>query len=212
VDETRPVPDDDAERRLPAWQTSPAWWLRWVGLPLIAVMAIAAAIVWLQRPGDDPPRRVAEVDEPLASDTAAPQEGQPAPDFTLRTLDGGEIRLSELRGQVVLLNFWATWCGPCRDEMPLFEQALKERGPDGLVIVAINVQESDAQVRPFVERLGLTYPIGMDKNGSLARRYRVRSYPTTYFVGRDGTVEGRRVGAYTRHILFGRLSQLLDEE
>ena len=211
MDETPPVSEDAADRRLPAWQASPVWWFRWIGLPLVASVAIAAAIVWLQRPGDELSRRVAEADEPLEADTAAPQEGQPAPDFTLRTLDGGEVRLHELRGKVVVLNFWATWCGPCRDEMPLFEQAMAERGPDGLLIVAINVQESEDQVRPFVQRLGLTYPIGMDRNGGLARRYRVRSYPTTYFIGRNGTVEGRRVGAYTRHILFGRLSQLLDE-
>jgi thiol-disulfide isomerase/thioredoxin len=211
MDETQPVPNAEAGRRLPAWQTSPTWWFRWIGLPLVVIMGIAAAMIWLQRPEDEIPRRVAEADAPLEADTAAPQEGQPAPDFTLRTLDGGEIRLGDLRGKIVVLNFWATWCGPCREEMPLLEQAMSERGPDGLVIVAINVQESEAQVRPFVQRLNLTYPIGMDRNGCLARRYRVRSYPTTYFISRDGAIEGRRVGAYTRQILFGRLSQLLDE-
>ena len=212
MDETRPASDDDAQRPLPAWQRSPAWWFRWIGLPLIVMVGIVTAIIWLQRPEDELSRRVADGDEPLEADTVAPQEGQPAPDFTLRTLDGGEVRLGELRGKLVVLNFWATWCGPCREEMPLFEQAIAERAADGLVILAVNVRESEEQVRPFVQRLGLTYPIGMDKNGTLARRYRVRSYPTTYFIGRDGAVEGRRVGAYTRQILFGRLSQLLDEE
>jgi peroxiredoxin len=209
--ETQPSVDADPARPLPGWQASPAWWFRWVGLPLVAVMAIAAAIVWLQRPEDELSRRVAGADEPLETDTSAPQEGQPAPDFTLRTLDGNEVRLGELRGRLVVLNFWATWCGPCREEMPLFEQAMAEREADGLLILAVNVQEGEEQVRPFVQRLGLSYPIVMDKSGALARRYRVRSYPTTYFIGRDGTVEGRRVGAYTRQILFGRLSQLLDE-
>jgi peroxiredoxin len=211
MDDTRSDSDGNTERPLPAWQTSPAWWFRWIGLPLVVIVSIAAAIVWLQRPEDELPRRVAGADEPLEADVSAPQEGQPAPDFTLRTLDGNEVRLGELRGKLVVLNFWATWCGPCREEMPLFEQAMADREADGLLILAVNVQEGEEQVRPFVQRLGLSYPIGMDKNGTLARRYRVRSYPTTYFIGRDGRVEGRRVGAYTRQILFGRLSQLLDE-
>ena|SRR5215212_5760049 len=211
MDDASDTPPSEAEPAPPVWQTSPVWWFRWIGLPLLVITAIAAAIVWLQRPADDLERQVADADVPLETDTSAPQEGQTAPEFTLRTLDGAEVRLSELRGKVVVINFWATWCGPCREEMPLLEQAKQEREADGLVILAVNVQESDGQVRPFVERLGLTYPIGMDKNGSLARRYEVRSYPTTYFIGRDGTIEGRRVGAYTRQILFGRLSQLLDE-
>ncbi|MGH2602029.1 MAG: TlpA family protein disulfide reductase, partial [Dehalococcoidia bacterium] len=140
-----------------------------------------------------------------------PQEGSPAPDFVLSTLDGREVRLSDYRGNVVLLNFWATWCGPCREEMPLFEAAQQEYSDRGLVVLAVNVGEGSSTVRPFVERLALTYDIALDGNSSIARRYRARSFPTTYFIDRDGTVEGRRVGAYTRQILFGRLAQLLDE-
>lgn len=196
----------------PAWQTSPGWWFRRVGLPLLALVAVAGAIVWLQRPDDSLPRTTADADVPLEADTSAPQEGALAPDFTLETLDGQRIRLSDLRGQVVVLNFWATWCGPCREEMPLFERATAEFAGQGLVLIAINVQERPGTVRPFVDRLGLTYPIGLDENGAIGRRYRVRSFPTTYFVGRDGTIEGRRVGAYTRQILFGRLDQLLTGE
>lgn len=205
-----PHETDGADR--PAWQTSPGWWFRRVGLPLLALVAIAAVIVWLQRPEDALKRSTAESDVPLERDTAAPQEGAPAPDFTVETLDGQRLRLSDLRGQVVVLNFWATWCGPCREEMPLFERAAAEFAGQGLVLIAINVQERPGAVRTFVERLGLTYPIGLDEKGTIARRYRVRSFPTTYFVGRDGTVEGRRVGAYTRQILFGRLDQLLNDE
>ena len=95
--------------------------------------------------------------------------------------------------------------------MPLFEQAQQRHSEDGLVVLAVNVREGSGLVRPFVERLALSYPIPMDEKGAVAGRYRVRSFPTTYFIGRDGTVEGRRVGAYTRQILFGRLEQLLED-
>jgi thiol-disulfide isomerase/thioredoxin len=126
-------------------------------------------------------------------------------------LSGEEVNLSDYLGKIVVLNFWATWCGPCREEMPLFEQAQQQYGSDDLVVLAVNVREGASSVRSFVERFALTYPILLDERGSVARRYRVRSFPTTYFIGRDGTVEGRRVGAYTQRILFGRIDQLLDE-
>ncbi len=195
---------------LPGWQTSSGWWFRRVGLPLLALVAIAGVIVWLERPDGVPAGTVAESDEPLDADTRAPQEGAPAPDFTLSTLDGGQVRLSDYSGRVVLINFWATWCGPCREEMPLFEQAQAEHA-GGLAVLAVNVRERPGVVRPFVERLALSYAIGLDEKGRVAERYRVRSFPTTYFIGRDGTVEGRRIGSYSRQILFGRLGQLLDE-
>ena len=210
ADDPSSTPDQNP---LPVWQTSPGWWFRRIGIPLLALVAIAGVIVWLERPGggDDPSRRVAEGDEPLEADTRAPQEGAPAPDFTVTTLSGEKVRLSDYRGKVVLLNSWATWCGPCRDEMPLFEQAQQRHAEDGLVVLAVNVREGSGQVRPFVERLTLSYPIGLDEKGAVSGLYRVRSFPTTYFIGRDGTVEGRRVDAYTRQILFGRLEQLLEE-
>jgi cytochrome c biogenesis protein CcmG/thiol:disulfide interchange protein DsbE len=196
---------------IPGWQRSPGWWFQRLGVPLLALIAIAGAIVWLQRPEQPTGRGSVSGDDAAEFGGQAPEEGLPAIDFTLSTLDGETVRLGDLQGKVVLLNFWATWCGPCREEMPLFEQAQKEFGADRLVILAVNVEEGVGTIRPFVERLALTYPIVMDQSGSVTRRYRVRSYPTTYFIGADGRIEGKRVGAYTRPILFGRLEQVLDE-
>jgi thiol-disulfide isomerase/thioredoxin len=205
-----PQPLLDESTSLPSWKTSPGWWIRRVGIPLLAISVIAGAIVWLQAPESSSDRRTARADEPLESDTEAPQEGAPAPPLQLTTLNNEDVSLSDYLGKIVVLNFWATWCGPCREEMPLFEQAQQQYGSDKVIILAVNVREGTGTVRPFVERFALTYPILLDERGSVARRYRVRSFPTTYFIGRDGTVEGRRVGAYTRQILFGRIDQLLD--
>ena len=110
-------PDAEAEQQpLPAWQTSPGWWFRRIGIPLLVLVAIAGVIVWLERPeGGDETRRVAESDEPLEADTRAPQEGEPAPDFTLMTLAGERVWLSDYHGKVVLLNVCATLFCICRD-------------------------------------------------------------------------------------------------
>lgn len=203
-------PEQPGEQPLPEWQTSPGWWFKRIGIPVLVLLAIVGTIVWLEGPSDDVTRRIASSDEPLEADSTAPQEGAPAPNFVMATLDGQQVSLSDLKGKVVVLNFWATWCGPCRDEMPLFQEAANQHAEDGLVVIAVNVREGASTVRLFVEKLKLRYTIGMDEKGAVAGRYRVRSFPTTYFVGRDGAIEGRRVGSYTRQILFGRLEQLLD--
>ncbi|MGE0544278.1 MAG: redoxin domain-containing protein [Dehalococcoidia bacterium] len=208
--DVEPQSPPDENESLPPWKTSPGWWIRRVALPLLVISVIAGAIVWLQAPESSSERRIAHADEPLASDAEAPQEGSPAPSLQLTTLNDEEVSLSDYLGRIVILNFWATWCEPCREEMPLFEQAQQHYGADVLVILAVNVREGAGTVRPFVERFALTYPILLDERGSVARRYRVRSFPTTYIIGRDGTVQGRRVGAYTHRILFGRIDQLLD--
>jgi thiol-disulfide isomerase/thioredoxin len=119
----------------------------------------------------------------------------PAPDFTLPTLSGAPIRLSELRGKVVLLNFWATWCVPCRMEMPALE-ALYHRYKDwGLEVLAVNLDMlSTAGVETFVKEAALTFQIVLDPSWSTARAYQVRGLPTTYLVDRAGNVVVREVG------------------
>ena len=206
--ESQSPPDQNIS--LPPWKSSAAWWFRRVAVPLLAIVIITGAIVWLQMPEGGSHRRIARTDELLESEAQAPQEGTPAPHVRLTTLNGEDVSLSNYLGKVVILNFWATWCGPCREEMPLFEQAQQHYGADDVVILAINVREGAGTVRPFVERFALTYPILLDERGATAGRYRVRSFPTTYLIGRDGSVEGRRIGAYTHRILFGRIDQLLE--
>lgn len=125
--------------------------------------------------------------------TVGLQVGQQAPDFTLTTLDGQTVTLSELRGKIVLLNFWATWCPPCRIEMPEFEDVANTRS-DEIVIVAVNLMEGPELVQPFVDELGLTFTIAMDPNGDVNQRYQVTGYPTSYIIDAEGMVSIVHVG------------------
>lgn len=116
-----------------------------------------------------------------------------APEVVLSTLDGRTLRLSEQRGTLVLLNFWATWCAPCRLEMPLLEDRAR-RDAGRLQVWGVNAAESPPQVQAFVQDLALTFPILLDVAGEAQARYRVRGYPTTVLVGREGQLLERRVG------------------
>ena len=123
----------------------------------------------------------------------AAREGMPAPDFTLPSPDGQPMKLSDFRGQAVMVNFWATWCVPCRVEMPLFLNAY-ETNRNGLVILGVNSQETPAQVVPYVQQAGLTFPIVID-DGSAASVYRVRALPTTFFIDAEGMLVRAHRGA-----------------
>lgn len=118
-----------------------------------------------------------------------------APDFTLPTLSEGTIRLADFRGQVVLLNFWATWCVPCRMEMPALEALYQRHKDAGLVVLAINLDTlSTAGVEAFVQEVKVTFPVVLDPAWSIARAYRVLGLPTTYLIDRAGHVVVREVG------------------
>jgi peroxiredoxin len=131
----------------------------------------------------------------------------PAPDFALESLAGGEIHLEDYRGQVVLLNFWATWCGPCRLEMPAFQDRFKQHGGD-LQVVGVNFDEPAHEVQNFVDELGITFDILLDPGAEVQRLYQVRGYPTTYFLDADGVVRIIHIGLMTEGQLDDYLVEL----
>lgn len=133
-----------------------------------------------------------------------PQQGYAAPDFTLETLDGPEVTLSDLRGNVVLANFWATWCPPCRNEMAAIQEVYDQYHDQGFVVLAVDYAESDGQVKDFRDQLALTFPILMDRDGAVFERYRVKSIPTTFFVDRSGVIQDIIVGGPMPHTLIER--------
>ncbi|RIK39733.1 MAG: hypothetical protein DCC57_20025 [Chloroflexi bacterium] len=127
-----------------------------------------------------------------------PALGRPAPDFTLQTLDGQSFRLADLRGTPLVLNFWATWCGPCQREMPALQTAA-QRYAGQVVIAGIDQAEESTVVQAFVDEMGVTFPIALDSTSEVGRRYNVSGLPTTFFVDADGII---------RHIWAGEMNSI----
>ena len=122
--------------------------------------------------------------------------GSKAPDFELYDLDGKIHKLSDYKGQPVVLNFWATWCGYCRVEMPYFEEIYNEWEDDNLVLFAINVGESSSLARSFMDYYGYTILVLLDSAKTVNRKYAISGYPTTYFIDEDGIIQDRVPGAF----------------
>ena len=159
---------------------------RWRAL-MLASLLLGAGWIWAARiPGTH-----ADAGRP-----PSPREGFPAPDFALETLAGDRVALADMRGQVVIINVWASWCGPCRAEMPAIQQLYGAQRERGLRVLAVNstVQDDADKARAFVGELGLTLPVLLDRDGEVTRRYQVRALPSTFVVDRQGVI---------RSVIFG---------
>lgn len=126
----------------------------------------------------------------------SPQLGGPAPNFQFQNPEGQATSLSDLRGKPVLVNFWATWCSPCRMEMPYLQQIYEEWQERGLVVLAINIGESADKVTNFVESYSISFPVLLDTNQDAALCYNIQYIPTTFFIDRDGIIQYIEVGAF----------------
>ncbi len=143
----------------------------------------------------------------------APAEPREAPAFTLDRLNGDAFRLTEHRGKVVVLNFWATWCPPCREEIPDFVSLQQDLGDEGLQFVGVALERTPdpEAVRSFVDEMNVNYPVGLD-DGSIAEKYGgVRTLPTTFVIGPEGEIRGRIPGRTTEAMLRPSLEELLSE-
>ncbi len=146
------------------------------------------------------------------SESAAPQAGFLAPDFTLNTMDGQAYTLSELRGKAVLINLWATWCPPCRAEMPAIEKVYQEYKDQGFIVLAVNAANQDdaAAVTPFLDQYGLTFPVVLDVSGDASAKYQLRSLPSSYFIDRQGIIREVIIGGpMSETLLRTRVEQIL---
>jgi thiol-disulfide isomerase/thioredoxin len=146
-----------------------------------------------------------------ASTDTAPRAGAVAPDFSLITLAGDTTHLAALRGHPVLVNFWATWCDPCKSEMPLLVQAYAQHQEAGLEVWAVNLtdQESVSDVRKFVSAFHMPFPVPLDRKGKVRRAYALRGVPTSVFIDARGLVRAVHTGPLTADTLESRLNAIL---
>jgi len=129
----------------------------------------------------------------------SPQVGKTAPDFQLPSLDGKAVSLRDFRGKPVMLNFWASWCGPCRSEMPFFQQIYEDKqwSARGLTILAVNLGESTETVKKFMAESRFNFPVLLDSKQEVGLRYNIRSIPTTLFLDKNGVIQEIKIGAFT---------------
>jgi cytochrome c biogenesis protein CcmG/thiol:disulfide interchange protein DsbE len=157
--------------------------------------------------------KVTEQAEGRGLDDALERGERPQPPaLVFDSLDGdGEIRLSDYRGQAVVLNFWASWCEPCKDEAPLLEETWQRYRDEGLVVLGVDAQDFRTDARRFADRSGMTYPIAFDGHGSSLGRFGVTGFPETWFLGRDGRLVGEHiVGPVERDQLEENVRAALD--
>jgi DsbE subfamily thiol:disulfide oxidoreductase len=168
---------------------------------------IVVGLMELQNRGTEGISGVSVADRQAAAQT----ENSPAPSFSMETLDGGTVSLDEMRGEIVVINFWATWCGPCRQEAPAFRRLSREYGSQGVRFLGINERDDRASAQAFVREFKLDYPSVFDPAGRLAYDFALYAMPTTFVVDPDGIIRYRFVGYLTEADLRGAIEDLLEE-
>jgi peroxiredoxin len=187
---------------------------------LIIVATIVGVLLYLEQRRDEGAQvaeglGVVELPAELNTTGASPatEVGRTPPDFVLETTSGEKLRFSELRGQPVLVNFWASWCTPCRQEMPEIVRASDQHAGGGLVVLAVNLQENAEQIEEFADDFGMAFPIVIDRTGQVADAWRiggpVEGIPASYFIDADGVVRARSFGPLTAESLDEHLQTIL---
>ncbi|MBI3738472.1 MAG: TlpA family protein disulfide reductase [Chloroflexi bacterium] len=176
---------------------------------ILMLVSLAVGILWTVVS-----RVPSAVGAPLSS-SPSPREGFLAPDFTLDTLDGNKVTLSGLRGKIVVVNLWATWCLPCRQETPALEKVYEQYKDSGVVILGVNLTSQDlvSDVKSFVQEFKLTYPILLDRDGSVGNYlYQIKGLPTTFFINRAGIIRTVVVGGpMSETFIRSKIEALLKE-
>ena len=195
--------------------------MRSLVLPLLIVGTIVGGLWYFERgrgAGDADSGGYGVIALPGALNTTgrspSSDVGRAAPDFLLQTAVGGELRFSDLRGSPVLVNFWASWCVPCRKEMPEIVRAYDAHKAGGLVVVAIDLQENDEQVREFAAEYGMEFPVVIDRTGQVAQAWRIggpiEGITSSYFIDRDGVVRSRYYGPMDAETIARELEKILE--
>ncbi len=141
-----------------------------------------------------------------------PDIGEEASIVTLTIINEGDITIDNLKGKVVVLNFWATWCPPCKKEMPLLEATYNKYKEKGLIVLGVNYNEDSETITKFVKEMGITFPIALDRDFKVTKAYGVLALPTTFFIDRNGIIRDRFRGEITEEVLSSKVLPLLTEQ
>jgi cytochrome c biogenesis protein CcmG/thiol:disulfide interchange protein DsbE len=182
--------------------------LRWALLLAVVVLGVMAWVT-LSGSSSDPDRLDNSI-LPPGGGNAGDTVGRKLPDLELATLDGGTVGLTSWEGDPLVVNFWASWCPPCLEEMPEFEQVARQREGE-VTFVGLNVRENAATARQLADQTGVTYDLALDTDGAASRTFGVVNMPTTVFVAADGTIVGVHTGALDATTLNERIDSLLVE-
>ncbi|MGA9532676.1 MAG: TlpA disulfide reductase family protein [Anaerolineales bacterium] len=170
------------------------WGWLWKASSILGVVALLALVGW-----------------GMVRAQAGPKRSGLAPDFTIRTFDGDSIVMSELRGQVVVINFWASWCPPCREEAPYLERTWRQYQDQGVVFIGVDYVDTEPEALAYIEEFDITYPNGPDARTEISQAYQIQGVPETFFIGVDGALRGVKVGPLAPPELDERLVPLLAE-
>ncbi len=177
VPDTKPMPDAAGRRRFPPLRIAAA---------VFAVVGVAALVVLLA---------FGLINRsPVTGRSGVTRIDKPAPNMSMPLYGGGMMTAVDYAGKPTVVNFWASWCGPCRQEAPIFERLSQEYGERGVLFIGVNIQDAEADAEAYLREFGITYPNGRDADGSISVDYGVIGIPVTFFVSRDGIVQRRWAG------------------
>lgn len=165
---------------------------------LLAIIAASIAIIGFKNP-----KYTANA---IRSENVGTSIGEFAPDFELESIAGGKAKLSDFKGKAVILNFWASWCTPCKEEMPLFENIY--RSDLDIVVIGVNLQENRKNVVDFIEKFDMSFPILLDPNSEVKGLYNVFTQPVTYFINKEGKIIDKKFGPLTDEEINEKMSKL----
>jgi len=146
----------------------------------------------------------------IVKDPNVVKAGNDAPNFSLPQLDGPAMKLSDLKGKAVVLNFWGTWCEPCKAEMPALQKQYDTYKDKGLVVVGVNIGETPVAIQSFVKQYQVSFPILLDRDLQITKMYRIGPIPTTFFIDRDGEIEEIFIGQMNDAIISQKVANILE--
>ncbi len=173
-------------------------------LLIVSIIVIAVIILIIENPY----RETRLIEQQATKAEVGIGIGNLAPDFELQDLDGNGVRLSDFRGKAVIVNFWATWCPPCKEEMPILNQKSIELS-DSLVVLGVNLQENPNAIKPFIKELDISFIILLDPTAEIKSAYDVFTQPVSYFIDRNGIIKARKFGPFTEDELETNINKIL---